>query len=340
MFMNERHSGTAHITAALEAFAKTALISPENCVFDFENKFAASVTPATGEVSVMSGIMSWGGRITGIKTTESVSYTPPNSETLFKKVIVCAKYSKNTETFVESIQLTVLESENQSSESAANALTIDTGSGEITPATETAYFPLWSFVATSVSATEPKALFETIPGIAQINSILTAVNKALIQEVADRKTAVSNEASTRLNSYNTLVGYINDTNAAVAANTSDISNLKRKYKLLARNSNGIDSQTINQPITDFSMILIKCYVGAGTKNKYMIVPAFKMSDTGDDTNSYTVSEYNAVVTDKTVGYDISTHYITVEITVRSNSFIVRKSMGTSAAKITEIVGIY
>ncbi|MBQ3603954.1 MAG: hypothetical protein IJA02_08950 [Clostridia bacterium] len=340
MFMNERNSGTAHITAALEAFAKSALTSEKNCVFDFGNKFAATVTPATGEVTVMSGVMSWGGRMAGIKNTESVSYTPPNSETLFKKVVVCAQYSKNTETSVESIQLAVLESENQPSESAANALNIDTGSGEITAATEAAYFPLWSFVATSISATSPIALFSTVPGIAQLNNILTAVNKALTQEIADRKTAVSSEASARVKSHNDLVGDLKTTNANVSANTKAIENLNRKNILLARNLSGIESQTFNYNITDFSMLAIRYNIAGLGDTKYMVIPTFARGDIDGSTNTYSITENNRVVSKGTLGgVDIDVQGITIQITVSSEKFIVNKS-GSSTTKMIEIVGIY
>ena len=329
MFMNERNSGTAHITAALEAFAKSALTSEKNCVFDFGNKFAATVTPATGEVTVMSGVMSWGGRMAGIKNTESVSYTPPNSETLFKKVVVCAQYSKNTETSVESIQLAVLESENQPSESAANALNIDTGSGEITAATETAYFPLWSFVATSISATEPIAHFETISGIAQLNNILTAVNKALTQEIADRKTAVSNEASARTNSYNTLNNGLKTTNTNVSANTKAIENLKNKsVTLLSGNTatGGIYNST--QPLIDFTALCFGYKNLAGNMEyhympvgaEYIVFPDFTVSGSG-------------------LSLKVERTFPRVVISTSGNTFSVNYNKN-SGGTLAEIIGIY
>lgn len=339
MFMNERNSGAAHITAALEAFAKSAIISQGNFVFDFENKLGISITPANGEVSIMSGVMNWGGRMAGIRNTENVSYTPPNSETLFKKVIVCAKYSKNTETLIESIQLDVLESENQPSESAANALTIDTGSGEITTATETAYFPLWSFIATSVSVTTPVQLFTVVSGIAQLNDILNTVNKALTQEIADRKSAINNETKNRENSVYVIENKLAATNYNVSANTAAIQDLKKKYELIARNSSGIDSYTVERPITDFSMILVKCNAGTNSKIKYLTIPAFKIGDTGSDSNDYSVSEYTQVVSEKTIGYDIAVHAITIKVYVYYNKFTVKKE-GSSTTKMIEIVGIY
>ena len=329
MFMNERNSGAAHITAALEAFAKSAIISLGNFVFDFENKFGISITPANGEVSIMSGVMNWGGRMAGIRNTENVSYTPPNSETLFKKVIVCAKYSKNTETLIESIQLAVLESENQPSESAAKALTIDTGNGEITTATETAYFPLWSFIATSVSVTAPVQLFTVVSGIAQLNDILTAVNKALTQEISDRKTAVTNEAANRTNSFNSLNNKITATNDNVSANTKDIEKLKNKSVTLLSNNTATGTiYNSTQPQSDFTALCFGYKNLAGYMEyhympvgaEYIVFPDFKVSGSG-------------------VSLKVERAFPRATISTSGNTFSVIYNQ-YSGGTLAEIIGIY
>lgn len=163
IFMNTRHSGSesGHVTAELEALTNEATIGGGNYVFQAFDMLAISVAPVTGAVSISKGVFSWCGRLGGVDEQLTVKYTPPISETLYKKIIIGAKYSKNPATLVESISLEAVESETQSSESAAAGVTLELDSEEITSDTVDAFFPLWEFVASSKSSSTPKKLFET-----------------------------------------------------------------------------------------------------------------------------------------------------------------------------------
>lgn len=339
LFANERFSNSNHITAETDARANNAIIAG-NCVFDFGSKFALTVSPAAGTVTVSDGVLSFSGRNCGVILTESAEYSPPPSDTVYTKNIVVLRYSRDTSTNIETFRISVISSDVQESESAATAADVSLSTNTITESTVTADFPLWSFIATASSNTTPVQLFTVVPGIAQLNNILTAVNKALTQEIADRKTAVSNEASARVTSHNTLVGYLNTTNANVSANTKAIENLKRKNILLARNSNGIESQTFNYSITDFSMLAIRYTIAGLGDTKYMVIPTFARGDIDGSTNTYSITENNRVVSKGTLGsVDIDVQSITINITVSSEKFSVSKS-GSSTTKMIEIVGIY
>lgn len=188
VFMNTRRSGTAtgHVTAELEALTNEATIGTGNFVFEAGGNFEIAVTPGTGEVAISSGIFSWCGRLGGVDTFDTVKYTPPGSETLYKKVVICAKYSKDSATLVENISLTAIESENQASESAAAGITLVFENENISAVSETAYFPLWEFIASSNSHTEPVQLFKTVNNIKLLFHEIQNIKKSAAEETQNR----------------------------------------------------------------------------------------------------------------------------------------------------------
>ncbi|MBR6619400.1 MAG: hypothetical protein IKK85_03560 [Clostridia bacterium] len=328
LFANERFSNSNHITAETDAKANNAIIAG-NCVFDFGSKFALTVSPAAGTVTVSDGVLSFSGRNCGVILTESAEYNPPPSDTVYTKNIVVLRYSRNTITNIETFNIAVISSDVQESESAAAAIDVSLSAETITESTVTADFPLWSFIATASSATAPVQLFTVVSGIAQLNSILTAVNKALTQEIADRKKAVSTEATNRTNSYNTLNNSLKTTNTNVSANTNAIENLKNKsVTLLSGNTatGGIYNST--QPLSDFTAL---CF---GYKNlegnmeyhympvsaEYIVFPDFTVSGSG-------------------LSLKVERTFPRVVISKSGNTFSVNYNKN-SGGTLAEIIGIY
>lgn len=251
IFMNTRRSGTTtgHVTAELEALTNEATIGTGNFVFEAGDNFAIAVTPGTGEVKISSGIFSWCGRLGGVDAFESVNYNPPGSETLYKKVVIGAKYSKNSASLVESVLLTALESEVQASESAAAGITINFENENISAVTENAFFPLWEFVASSNSHTEPVQLFN------KSNNI-----KFLLQEINNLKTEINEEKENRENAdFNT---------------NNRIDSIIKGYELIEDN---IISQTItNVQIDNYIAFVLMIQVKEGdVKLEPFIIPAIE-----------------------------------------------------------------
>lgn len=195
MYMNERKSGTNHVTAALAAEANAAPMGRVSVVFEYKDMFKLNCTPTTGDIYVSSGAMIWNGRHCGVVNTENVKYTPPESDTLYKQIIVAAQYRKDASSGVETVSLVALESEIVESQSAAMNLTMNTGSAEIGEATTLANFPLWRFVVTATTHTEPVQLFDVqvnyqtlrkrIEDCRQDIATETTARKELAKEVAD-----------------------------------------------------------------------------------------------------------------------------------------------------------
>lgn len=186
MYMNERKSGTNHVTAALAAEANAAPMGRVSVVFEYKDMFKLNCTPTTGDIYVSSGALIWNGRHCGVVNTENVKYTPPESDTLYKQIIVAAQYRKDASSGVETVSLVALESEIVESQSAAMNLTMNTGSAEIGEATTLANFPLWRFVVTATTHTEPVQLFDVQKSY-----------KTLEEEIADNANELQQEKDAR-----------------------------------------------------------------------------------------------------------------------------------------------
>ncbi len=187
MYMNERKSGTNHVTAALAAEANAAPIGQASIVFEYKDKFGISITPATGDIYISSGAMIWNGRHCGISSSENVKYTPPESDTLYKKVVVAAQYKKDASTGIETVSLVALESETVETSAAAFELTMDIGSADISEATQLANFPLWRFVATATTHTEPVQLFDVQDNYSTFRKRINECAQEIANEVTKRK---------------------------------------------------------------------------------------------------------------------------------------------------------
>lgn len=186
MYMNERKSGTNHVTAALAAEANAAPMGRVSVVYEYKDMFKLSCTPTTGDIYVSSGALIWNGRHCGVVNTENVKYTPPESDTLYKQIIVAAQYRRDASSGVETVSLVALESEIVESQSAAMNLTMNTGSAEIGEATTLANFPLWRFVVTATTHTEPVQLFDVQKSY-----------KTLEEEIADNADELQQEKAAR-----------------------------------------------------------------------------------------------------------------------------------------------
>lgn len=198
MYMNERKSGTNHVTAALAAEANAAPMGRVSVVYEYKDMFKLSCTPTTGDIYVSSGALIWNGRHCGVVNTENVKYTPLESDTLYKQIIVAAQYRKDASSGVETVSLVALESEIVESQSAAMNLTMNTGSAEIGEATTLANFPLWRFVATATTHTEPVQLFDV-----QKNY------KTLMKNIMDSQRNIDNETKERKEETKALTAAVN-----------------------------------------------------------------------------------------------------------------------------------
>lgn len=208
IFMNTRHSASesGHVTAELEALVNEATLGTGNYVFEAGNKFAITITPVTGKVNVSNGVFSWCGRLGGVDEFETVQYTPPGSETLYKKIVIGAKYSKTPGSLVENIYLEAIESEVQSSESAAAGVTLTLDSDEIKPDTVSAFLPLWEFTANSKTHSTPVKKFNTVNNLKILLNKAGELSNQIVAETTARKNAdqslqssISNEATARKN---------------------------------------------------------------------------------------------------------------------------------------------
>lgn len=228
IFMNTRHSASesGHVTAELEALVNEATLGTGNYVFEAGNKFAITITPVTGKINVSNGVFSWCGRLGGVDEFETVQYTPPGSETLYKKIVIGARYSKTPGSLVENIYLEAIESEVQSSESAAAGVTLTLDSDEIKPDTISAFLPLWEFTANSKIHSTPVKKFNTV------NNLKFLLNKAgeLSTQIATETTARKNADSANQTSINNEITTRKNADTAL---DNRLKLIEQKYELIS-----------------------------------------------------------------------------------------------------------
>lgn len=254
IFMNTRHSGSesGHVTAELEALINEATFGAGNYVFEAGNKFSITVTPVTGNVNISNGVFSWCGRLGGVDEFETVQYTPPGSETLYKKIIIGAKYTKTPATLVENISLTAIESEVQSSESAAAGVTLTLDSDEIKPDTTNAFLPLWEFTANSKTHSTPVKKFNTVNNLSYLLDRIEAEATARASADNNLQKSINSETAARSSADNNLQKNINTEATARASADTGLDNrlkeIEKRYELITDdvNNNGNYDADINK----------------------------------------------------------------------------------------------
>lgn len=145
------YSGGEHIEATDDAEIFKAVFGSGNFVFNHGGKLAITVLPTTGAVSISDGVFIFDGRLGRVIVSDTVTYTPPASESLWKKIAVLFRYNKNTSTGIESGSLICIEGSVYGNKTVAEAQTLSIGSGEISSGTTTADFLLYEFVCNSNS---------------------------------------------------------------------------------------------------------------------------------------------------------------------------------------------
>lgn len=304
IFMNTRHSASesGHVTAELEALVNEATLGTGNYVFEAGNKFAITITPVTGKVNVSNGVFSWCGRLGGVDEFETVQYTPPNSETLYKKIVIGARYSKTPGSLVENIYLEAIESEVQSSESAAAGVTLTLDSDEIKPDTISAFLPLWEFTANSKTHSTPVKKFNTVNNL-----------KFLLNKAGELSTQISTEKTARENADKSLQTSISgETTARKNADTAFDNRLKlieQKYELITdKVAWGLD---YTFPPNKYRAFCFLVKTSSIRDSEVKIFPAIP--------GTYTVPTYYP--SKETIGYKVETIYSNAYITDSSISIV-------------------
>lgn len=145
------YSGGEHIEATDDAEIFKAVFGSGNFVFNHGGKLAITVLPTTGAVSISDGVFIFDGRLGRVIVSDTVTYTPPASESLWKKIAVLFRYNKNTSTGIESGSLICVEGSVYGNKTVAEAQALSFGGSEISSGTTTADFLLYEFVCNSNS---------------------------------------------------------------------------------------------------------------------------------------------------------------------------------------------
>ncbi len=172
------YTGTANIGADDLIEIVKALLGGGNRVLSVENTLALTVAPAAGNVTVAAGALSFGGILGRVKSPETVSYTAPGSDSLYRKVWIGARYT--CVSGVDSFELVALESEEKDSEAAAQseALSEEIATELTYGQTAECFMPLWSFVCNASSAGIPEQLFEIASSFSTLAALVITAEKS------------------------------------------------------------------------------------------------------------------------------------------------------------------
>jgi hypothetical protein len=182
------HTGTKHMTAARQAKVNKALWGEDNIVFKVGNELDVSIEPGTGTVTVADGVFSFNGVLGVVETSDTATYVKPASDTIYAKIGVAVRYTKDSGTQVEALDIVCLKSAEVASAALALAETIDYGAGLIGSATTEAYFKICEFTANAseyANLTSCITKVDTLPvaldAIATMQPVVTALNPVLIK---------------------------------------------------------------------------------------------------------------------------------------------------------------
>lgn len=188
--MNERYSGTSHITAEDEAAVKAAIVGSTGLIGGYEiNEEDMTAVSA----AVPNGTFCWNGRCGKISSESAVTWTAPSSGK-FAKVWVCVHYTKSNS--VESVSIDKVMSEEKSSQTAAENAEFPNSTSLGSETTES-WLPLFCVV---VSNSEVKNSAVIQPVILSLNGLagkcadiedgIASVSDDLSDEAGERAAAI------------------------------------------------------------------------------------------------------------------------------------------------------
>lgn len=174
-----------NIFAADDQDLYKGIVGSGSVVFNFGGKLGLTVTSSDNAVTatIADGAFSFNGRIVRVATAETRELTVPESGR-YRKCEIVARYEKNSGTYIESVTLTPLYSnEDSDTASGADALPISTTAND---------FPLYSFVYSSSGMVQDtkEPLFDVTESIESLRQRLNEVEQDLSDEIQTRVSAV------------------------------------------------------------------------------------------------------------------------------------------------------
>lgn len=175
------YAGQEHITAVDQGAFNAALIGAGHVVLDKGQKFAVQVI-SNNQIRIKDGELMMQGRFVRLAPDTYVDLTIDNgAQGVKRNDLIVARYTKNTVTGVEAVDLVVIKGTAAASDPADPAYT----EGDITDGEDAQNdFPLWRIPLDGLTVGEPVALFgepfaDTLQTFAGIRNSLSEINDAL-----------------------------------------------------------------------------------------------------------------------------------------------------------------
>ena len=188
--------GQEHITAVDQGAFNAALIGRGQFVLDVGNVLKAQVI-SNNQIRILNGELMMQGRFVRLDPGTYVDLSIDNgAQGMKRNDIIAARYTKNTSTGVEEVNLVVI----KGTASASNPSDPAHTEGDITNGAAARHdFPLWRIPIDGLNVGEPVALFgepfidsmRTLPEIRRtVNAIYSEVDKLFDSFVRDRTLTV------------------------------------------------------------------------------------------------------------------------------------------------------
>lgn len=173
-----------HITQIVESLIWDGLFGSANRVLTHGSSLAIDVLPKKGVIKVLDGLFIFSKRLGVVEKSDSVTFTPMLSDSLYCKIGVAIQYTRTSQSQgqggQESFSLVGSASPSFTSKTQAENYVVpyngstsyNTTITTSSTSTYKAYFPLYEVIVNASSVVSSRQLFETLAGISEIESII------------------------------------------------------------------------------------------------------------------------------------------------------------------------
>ena len=163
------YMGKPHVTSEQDRDVNIGVVGGGSYVLQTGMQLAAEVS-SNNEIKIRDGILMHQGCAASIKKNTYDSLTIINGSQGMKRVdLIVARYEKNQDNGVESLDLKVIQGTPAESNPAVPQYT----EGDIQAGDYVADMPMYQVIIDGLNITEVKKVFETAPNLTELNSKLT-----------------------------------------------------------------------------------------------------------------------------------------------------------------------
>lgn len=171
------YTGKPHVTSEQDRDVNIGVAGEGSYVLQTGMQLAAEVS-SNNEIKIRDGVLMHQGCTASIKKNTYDSLTITNGSQGMKRVdLIVARYEKNQDNGIESLDLKVIQGTPAESNPAAPQYT----EGDIQAGDYVADMPMYQVIIDGLNITEVKKVFEVAPGIDAMKKEIAELNRKLVQ---------------------------------------------------------------------------------------------------------------------------------------------------------------